>query len=111
MLLANWFDSLAPTSIDNTSLAIAENWTWQCQLNCCLTLCNKLRNNYNTEQSDFIMRNKGKLTVLVFSENEMAQLRKDYGIYCVGYGRINIADLTETHILYVAAAIIKISQL
>ncbi len=75
------------------------------------SLCNELRNNHNTDQFNFIQRHKGMFTVLGFSDNQMAQLRKDYGIYGVSDGRINIAGLTETHIPYVADAIIKISKL
>lgn len=74
------------------------------------SLCNELRNNHNTDQFDFIESHKGMFTVLGFSENQMAQLREDYGIYGVGDGRINIAGLTETHIPYVADAIKKVSQ-
>ncbi|WP_025540182.1 amino acid aminotransferase [Vibrio parahaemolyticus] len=74
------------------------------------SLCNELRNNHNTDQFDFIESHKGMFTVLGFSENQMAQLREDYGIYGVSDGRINIAGLTETHIPYVADAIKKISQ-
>ncbi|WP_161442227.1 amino acid aminotransferase [Vibrio sp. V43_P6S15P86] len=74
------------------------------------SLCNELRNNHNTDQFDFIEGHKGMFTVLGFSENQMAQLRGDYGIYGVGDGRINIAGLTETHIPYVADAIKKVSQ-
>lgn len=79
-------------------------------LNLRQTLCNELRNNHNTDQFDFIESHKGMFTVLGFSENQMAQLREDYGIYGVGDGRINIAGLTETHIPYVADAIQKVSQ-
>ncbi|UTZ29022.1 aspartate/tyrosine/aromatic aminotransferase [Vibrio campbellii] len=79
-------------------------------LNLRQTLCNELRNNHNTDQFDFIESHKGMFTVLGFSENQMARLREDYGIYGVGDGRINIAGLTETHIPYVADAIQKVSQ-
>lgn len=79
-------------------------------LNLRQTLCNELRNNHNTDQFDFIESHKGMFTVLGFSENQMVQLREDYGIYGVGDGRINIAGLTETHIPYVADAIQKVSQ-
>lgn len=79
-------------------------------LNLRQTLCNELRNNHNTDQFDFIESHKGMFTVLGFSENQMAQLLEDYGIYGVGDGRINIAGLTETHIPYVADAIQKVSQ-
>ncbi|NVC95707.1 aspartate/tyrosine/aromatic aminotransferase [Vibrio natriegens] len=74
-------------------------------------LCNELRNNHNTDQFDFIESHKGMFTVLGFTEQQMAHLREDYGIYGVGDGRINIAGLTETHIPYVADAINQVSQL
>ncbi len=73
------------------------------------TLCNELRNNHNTSQFDFIENHKGMFTVLGFSQDQMTQLREEYGIYGVGDGRINIAGLTEKDIPYVAEAIIKVS--
>ncbi|KGY11662.1 aromatic amino acid aminotransferase [Vibrio tubiashii] len=73
------------------------------------TLCNELRNNHNTSQFDFIESHKGMFTVLGFSQDQMTQLREEYGIYGVGDGRINIAGLTEKDIPYVAEAIIKVS--
>ncbi|CAM3036251.1 amino acid aminotransferase [Vibrio mytili] len=80
-------------------------------LNLRQSLCNELRNNHNTDQFNFIESHKGMFTVLGFSENQMTQLREDYGIYGVGDGRINIAGLTENHIPYVADAIKKVSKL
>ncbi|MEF1311657.1 amino acid aminotransferase [Vibrio mytili] len=80
-------------------------------LNLRQSLCNELRNNHNTDQFNFIESHKGMFTVLGFSENQMTQLREDYGIYGVGDGRINIAGLTENHIPYVADAINKVSKL
>jgi aspartate aminotransferase len=68
-----------------------------------------LRNNHNTSQFDFIESHKGLFTVLGFSQDQMTQLREEYGIYGVGDGRINIAGLTEKDIPYVAEAIIKVS--
>ncbi|WP_414932323.1 amino acid aminotransferase [Vibrio europaeus] len=73
------------------------------------TLCNELRNSHNTSQFDFIESHKGMFTVLGFSQDQMTQLREEYGIYGVGDGRINIAGLTEKDIPYVAEAIIKVS--
>ncbi|KJY84031.1 aromatic amino acid aminotransferase [Vibrio galatheae] len=73
------------------------------------TLCNELRNTHNTSQFDFIESHKGMFTVLGFSQDQMTQLREEYGIYGVGDGRINIAGLTEKDIPYVADAIIKVS--
>ncbi|WCP68754.1 aspartate/tyrosine/aromatic aminotransferase [Vibrio tubiashii] len=78
-------------------------------LNLRQTLCNELRNSHNTSQFDFIESHKGMFTVLGFSQDQMTQLREEYGIYGVGDGRINIAGLTEKDIPYVAEAIIKVS--
>lgn len=72
-------------------------------------LCNELRNNHNSSQFDFIQSHKGMFTVLGFSQEQMTQLREQYGIYGVGDGRINIAGLTEKDIPYVAEAIIKVA--
>ncbi|OAJ95850.1 amino acid aminotransferase [Vibrio bivalvicida] len=73
------------------------------------TLCDELRNSQNTSQFDFIDSHKGMFTVLGFSQDQMTQLREEYGIYGVGDGRINIAGLTEKDIPYVAEAIVKVS--
>lgn len=72
-------------------------------------LCNELRNNYNTSQFDFIESHKGMFTVLGFSQDQMARLREEYGIYGVGDGRINVAGLTERDIPYVAQAIVNVA--
>ncbi|MEL7382023.1 MAG: aminotransferase class I/II-fold pyridoxal phosphate-dependent enzyme, partial [Pseudomonadota bacterium] len=52
---------------------------------------------------------KGMFTVLGFSQDQMARLREEFGIYGVGDGRINIAGLTEKDIPYVAQAIINVA--
>ncbi|MBU2895214.1 amino acid aminotransferase [Vibrio hepatarius] len=73
------------------------------------TLCQELRNTHNTSQFDFIESHKGMFTMLGFSQQQMVQLREDYGIYGVTDGRINIAGLAEKDIAYVADAIVKVS--
>ncbi|NOH51458.1 aspartate/tyrosine/aromatic aminotransferase [Vibrio coralliilyticus] len=78
-------------------------------LNLRQTLCNELRNTHNTSHFDFIESHKGMFTVLGFTQDQMTQLREEYGIYGVGDGRINIAGLTEKDIPYVADAIVKVS--
>jgi len=78
-------------------------------LNLRQTLCNELRNKHNTSQFDFIESHKGMFTVLGFSQDQMARLREEFGIYGVGDGRINIAGLTEKDIPYVAQAIINVA--
>ncbi|MGY3571614.1 amino acid aminotransferase [Vibrio paucivorans] len=79
-------------------------------LNLRQTLCNDLRNTHKTSQFDFIESHKGMFTVLGFTQEQMAQLREEYGIYGVGDGRINIAGLSEQHIPYVAEAIVKVAK-
>ena len=79
-------------------------------LNLRQTLCGELRNSHNTSQFDFIESHKGMFTVLGFTQDQMLQLREEYGIYGVGDGRINIAGLTEKDIPYVAEAIVKVSR-
>ncbi|UUM32623.1 amino acid aminotransferase [Vibrio japonicus] len=78
-------------------------------LNLRQTLCQELRNSHDTSQFDFIESHKGMFTVLGFSQDQMLQLREQYGIYGVGDGRINIAGLTEKDIPYVADAIVKVA--
>ncbi len=78
-------------------------------LNLRQTLCQELRNSHDTSQFDFIESHKGMFTVLGFSQDQMLQLREQYGIYGVGDGRINIAGLTERDIPYVAEAIVKVA--
>ncbi|MFA0730429.1 aminotransferase class I/II-fold pyridoxal phosphate-dependent enzyme, partial [Vibrio sp. 10N.222.48.A4] len=79
-------------------------------LNLRQSLCNELRNTYNTSQFDFIESHKGMFSVLGFKETQMNQLREEYGVYGVGDGRINIAGLSESHIPYVAKAIANVSK-
>ncbi|WP_164684105.1 aromatic amino acid transaminase [Vibrio maerlii] len=74
------------------------------------TLCSELRNTHNTSQFDFIENHKGMFTVLGFTQEQMAQLREEYGIYGVGDGRINIAGLSESHIPFVAQAINAVAK-
>ena len=73
------------------------------------SLCAELRRVHNSQQFDFIETHKGMFTVLGFSEDQMIQLREQFGIYGVGDGRINIAGLTEKDIPYVAGAISQIA--
>lgn len=72
-------------------------------------LCDELKNSHGTSQFDFIQSHKGMFTVLGFSQEQMTQLREEYGIYGVGDGRINIAGLTEKDIPYVANAIVRVA--
>lgn len=72
------------------------------------SLCNQLRNQYNTSQFDFIESHKGMFTMLGLTAEQMLSLREKYGIYAVADSRINIAGLTEKDIPYVADAIMNV---
>ena len=74
-----------------------------------VSLCDQLRTAHQSDHFDFIQNHKGMFTVLGFSNDQMIQLREQYGIYGVGDGRINIAGLMEQKIPYVASAIAKIA--
>ncbi|CAH0536910.1 aromatic amino acid transaminase [Vibrio marisflavi] len=95
--------------------ALTENWKKELNemqgrlVNLRKALCQEIRDVYNTSQFDFIEKHKGMFSVLGFTENQMTQLRENYGVYGVGDGRINIAGLTENHIPYVANAIVEVS--
>ena len=73
------------------------------------SLSAQLRSTYGAPQFDFIESHKGMFTVLGFSQQQMIQLREEYGIYGVEDGRINIAGLAEQQIPYVANAIANIA--
>ncbi|WP_114764761.1 aromatic amino acid transaminase [Vibrio rhodolitus] len=73
------------------------------------SLCAEFNRAHNTSEFDFIQSHKGMFTVLGFTQEQMAKLREEFGIYGVGDGRINIAGLTEKDIPYVADAILKVS--
>ncbi|MDG3085447.1 aspartate/tyrosine/aromatic aminotransferase [Vibrio hannami] len=72
-------------------------------------LCEELRLVHNSQQFDFIESHKGMFTVLGFSQEQMQALNKQFGIYGVGDGRINIAGLKESDIPYVALAISQVA--
>ncbi|PJC87430.1 aromatic amino acid aminotransferase [Vibrio sp. HA2012] len=75
------------------------------------SLCSELRSVHKSQQFDFIESHKGMFSVLGFSEDQMIQLRKQFGIYGVADGRVNIAGLKEADIPYVANAISQIAGL
>ncbi|OCH76575.1 aromatic amino acid aminotransferase [Vibrio genomosp. F10] len=74
------------------------------------SLCDELRNEHDTDHFNFIESHKGMFTVLGFTSDQMSTLREQFGIYGVGDGRINIAGLSENHIVYVAKAIATVSR-
>ncbi|KKD59756.1 aromatic amino acid aminotransferase [Grimontia sp. AD028] len=62
------------------------------------------------ERFDFIKEHKGMFSMLGLSQDQVAQLRSDFGIYAVGDSRINVAGLTESRIDYLADALIAVAK-
>ncbi|USH04264.1 aspartate/tyrosine/aromatic aminotransferase [Grimontia kaedaensis] len=59
---------------------------------------------------DFIKEHKGMFSMLGLTQEQVAKLRDDFGIYAVGDSRINVAGLTETRIDYLADALIAVAK-
>ncbi|EAR53847.1 aspartate aminotransferase [Photobacterium sp. SKA34] len=63
-----------------------------------------------SEQFDFIEQHKGMFSVTGLTPEQILTVRKKYGIYAVGDGRINIAGLQEQHIDHLADALVSVSR-
>ncbi|KKC99357.1 aromatic amino acid transaminase [Photobacterium halotolerans] len=59
---------------------------------------------------DFIEKHKGMFSVTGLSQEQIIQLRNEFGIYAVGDGRINIAGLQEQKLDYLARALLSVSR-
>lgn len=59
---------------------------------------------------DFIEKHKGMFSVTGLSQEQIIQLRNEFGIYAVGDGRINIAGLQEQKLDYLAKALLSVSR-
>ncbi|MEL6114041.1 MULTISPECIES: aromatic amino acid transaminase [Photobacterium] len=59
---------------------------------------------------DFIEKHKGMFSVTGLSQDQIIQLRNEFGIYAVGDGRINIAGLQEQKLDYLAKALLSVSR-
>lgn len=63
-----------------------------------------------SEAFDFIEKHKGMFSVTGLSQDQIIQLRNEFGIYAVGDGRINIAGLQEQKLDYLAKALLSVSR-
>jgi len=59
-------------------------------------------------QFDFIEQQKGMFSFLGLNEQQVNQLKADFGIYMVGSSRINIAGINQANIDHLADSIIKV---
>ncbi|MGF1758641.1 aspartate/tyrosine/aromatic aminotransferase [Photobacterium sagamiensis] len=63
-----------------------------------------------SDSFDFIEKHKGMFSVTGLSPEQIERLRKEFAIYAVGDGRVNIAGLQEQQIDYLANALLTVSQ-
>ncbi|GGG67070.1 aromatic amino acid aminotransferase [Salipiger pallidus] len=71
-------------------------------------LAGELRQLTNSDKFDFIAQHRGMFSRLGATPEQVAQLRKDHGIYMVGDSRLNIAGLNKTSVPVLAQAIAKV---
>ena len=71
-------------------------------------LAGELRQLTNSDKFDFIAQHRGMFSRLGATPEQVAQLRRDHGIYMVGDSRLNIAGLNKTSVPVLAQAIAKV---
>jgi aromatic-amino-acid transaminase len=68
-------------------------------------LADALRRETNSDRYDFVTEHRGMFSRLGAGPDQVAALRKDFGIYMVGDSRINIAGLPRDGLEPLAKAI------
>ena len=71
-------------------------------------LSDSLRRSTNSTRFDFIERHRGMFSLMGLSVDQVARLRKEFGIYMVGDSRINIAGLNKDQIDYFSSSIASV---
>lgn len=71
-------------------------------------LAEALRRETNSDRFDFVAEHRGMFSRLGSSPEQVAALRKDFGIYMVGDSRINIAGLPADRLERIAKAIASV---
>ncbi len=61
-----------------------------------------------TQDFSFIQNQKGMFSFSGLTKDQVDTLRKDYGIYIVGSGRINVAGMTAANMDYLCEAIARV---
>lgn len=72
------------------------------------SLADALRRETNSNRFDFIASHRGMFSRLGLTEDQVARLQRDNGIYMVGDSRINIAGLNAKTVPILAAAIARL---
>ena len=71
-------------------------------------LADALRRETNSDRFDFVAEHRGMFSRLGASPEQVAALRKDYGIYMVGDSRMNIAGLPADGLDKLARALVAV---
>lgn len=78
-----------------------------------ITLRNQLSDQLNQirgdDHFDFIRQHKGMFSMLGITPEQVTQLRREFGIYVVSDGRMNVAGLVEPKVEYFANALAKVT--
>lgn len=96
----------------------ARHAAWQAELDAMrmrivslrLGLADALRRETNSDHFDAIAGQQGMFSLLPLPADDIAQLRKEHGIYILGDGRMNIAGLPAHTIEHLARAIAEVSN-
>lgn len=70
-------------------------------------LADELKRLTNSDRFDFIARHRGMFSRIGATQDEVLQMRKEFGIYMVGDSRMNIAGLNAETVPLLAEAIAK----
>jgi aromatic-amino-acid transaminase len=71
-------------------------------------LADALRRATNSDRFDFVARHRGMFSRLGASPEQVAALRRDFGIYAVGDSRINVAGLPAEGLEKIARALVAV---
>ena len=71
-------------------------------------LADALRRETNSDRFDFVAEHRGMFSLLGASPEQVAALRKDYGVYMVGDSRVNIAGLPADGLDKLARALVAV---
>ena len=88
---------------------------WDHELTGMRNRINKLRESLSTDLTDqtgrdfnFINRQKGMFSFLGINEDQISQLKRDFGVYMVDSSRINVAGINESNIKHFIESLSKV---
>lgn len=69
-----------------------------------------MRKRSNSADFDFLAEHRGMFSLLGISQEQVEQLKKDFGVYMVGNSRMNIAGLGVDKVEQFADALVKVTR-